>query len=144
MPLYYRYFLYAWFASVVMQALGLIITAITPNVTQDFATPFAISALVLPALYLIISRSFRFTAIATVLFGISTLLFMHLCWDYADKSWFSPPESNNCDGPCYGWFSFERDMPIWQIIIAIGISLIIGGVVLVSRKILKQVFYKKK
>lgn len=40
-----------------------------------------------------------------------------LFWNYKDKPWFSPPDPKTCDGPCYGWFSFENESPAIEILI---------------------------
>ena len=29
--------------------------------------------------------------------------------DYANHPWFAGPETNTCDGPCFGWYSFENE-----------------------------------
>jgi peptidoglycan/LPS O-acetylase OafA/YrhL len=46
------------------------------------------------------------------------ILFASLFWNYMDKPWFKPLRKN-CDGPCYGWFSFENELN-WSLLILYG------------------------
>jgi len=36
-------------------------------------------------------------------------------WSYMNHPWFAGPETNTCDGRCFGWFSFENPSPTFLI-----------------------------
>lgn len=68
---------------------------------------------------------------------IHILLFLTvaiLFWNYMDHPWFSPPMTD-CDGPCYGWFSFENSLGAVPLFIS---SIIFGcislGIKCISKK----------
>lgn len=62
-----------------------------------------------------------FSGISIAIIIIAAQLF----WDYKDRPWFEPPRTN-CDGPCYGWFSFENPLLIEQLVIFSFIKVAIG------------------
>lgn len=62
-----------------------------------------------------------FSGVATVIIIMAAKMF----WSYKDRPWFSPPRTN-CDGDCYGWFSFENPLLIEQLIIVSLIAVAIG------------------
>lgn len=52
-----------------------------------------------------------------------------LYWSYMDHPWFAGPETGTCDGPCFGWFSFENDAPtMWILLLGCGFLLVTGVV----------------
>lgn len=60
--------------------------------------------------------TFTTKSFITHLIKSSVGLFLIVCitglfWGYMDHPWFTGPETNNCDGACFGWFSFENDDP---------------------------------
>jgi hypothetical protein len=46
---------------------------------------------------------------------IAIVVAARLFWDYQDKPWFAPAKTN-CDGDCYGWFSFENELLVVNLI----------------------------
>jgi hypothetical protein len=78
-----------------------------------------------------------FSGISIVIMIIAAKLF----WSYKDRPWFAPPRTN-CDGDCYGWFSFENPLMIDQLIIVsfipIGIGLVLKLVKIRVMRFLKM------
>lgn len=70
-----------------------------------------------------------FSGISIAIIIIAAQLF----WNYKDRPWFEPPRTN-CDGPCYGWFSFENQLMIELLVI---VSLVTVGIGLLL-KLVKQ------
>ncbi|MCH9739787.1 MAG: hypothetical protein K0U38_02960 [Epsilonproteobacteria bacterium] len=60
-----------------------------------------------------------FTLSLMITINMSYLLFV----DYMNKPWFAGEDPFTCDGPCYGWYTFQRDIGA-EIILNFG--LIIG------------------
>lgn len=63
------------------------------------------------------------------LFAIAMLT--ELFWNYMDHPWFAGPETQTCDGPCFGWFSFENDSPT-IIILLTGVPVTAASGILIS------------
>jgi hypothetical protein len=36
---------------------------------------------------------------------------------YLDHPWLAGPETNRCDGPCFGWYTFEFDPPYLLLVV---------------------------
>lgn len=62
-----------------------------------------------------------FSGISIAIIIIAAKLF----WSYKDRPWFAPPRTN-CDGDCYGWFSFENQLMIEPLVIFSFIAVAIG------------------
>jgi hypothetical protein len=65
-----------------------------------------------------------FSGISLAIIIIAAKMF----WSYKDRPWFAPPRTN-CDGDCYGWFSFENPLMINWLIITGAIAMAIGLVI---------------
>lgn len=116
-----------WGGGITLQVVGLLIIAWLRKTNGTYAEPFLFTALILPAVYMIIMSSFRLALLTAILLLLSSLIFSTLFWDYMDKPWGSPDVTGEvCDGACYGWFSFENPVPTREIIIATIISLALG------------------
>ena len=87
-----------------------------------------------PFLALVLSKSgfgasLTRAAVATVYwFGFYTLFV-----DYMNHPWGAGPETNKCDGPCFGWYSFENEACHLCLIAAATVSLLLGLLVLYFR-----------
>lgn len=98
---------------------------------QGYGQYFVNAAMIAPFLVTALApKKSKLSAALVGLFLIVLIFFsMNEFWNYQDKPWFSPPETNTCDGPCYGWFSFENDPPWFGVIISGCISLMLGIIV---------------
>jgi hypothetical protein len=95
---------------------------------QEVGQYFVNAAMIAPFLVTALApKRSKFSAAIVGLFLIVIIFFsMNEFWNYQDKPWFSPPETNTCDGKCYGWFSFENDPPWLKVIITGFVSLCVG------------------
>jgi hypothetical protein len=87
---------------------------------------FALTMLVLPVLVFLVARARLGTRFAraglTILYWLA---FYAMYVDYQNRPWFAVADPRGCDGPCFGWYSFEN-APIY------GILLVFGSLSLVS------------
>lgn len=96
---------------------------------EGYGDFFIRASLIAPFLYCSLSkRSFIPALIRGIGITFIIIVAMELFWNYQDHPWFEPPRVN-CDGPCYGWFSFENPAPVWDIL-RIGVTGSIIGTVL--------------
>jgi len=88
---------------------------------------FALGALVIPLLSMGVSqqglaqRLLR-TLVAAVLMVAAYYLFV----SYQDHPWFVQPPAAGCDGPCFGWYTFEFDPPYGSLFIISGLATSFG------------------
>jgi len=111
----------------IIMALFSISIAISYNIY-----PYA-SAL-LPMLWFLSEEQNRLNYILFILsiaalISIAYLLFV----DYMNHPWFAGEDPFTCDGPCYGWYTFQRD---------IGDEIIINIIVLILSSII-TIFIKE-
>lgn len=76
--------------------------------TFDFLHVINVFSLIVPALFLIGSKyhfikASLFSLLYTVIFFLITSMWI----DYQNQPWFTI-QSWSCDGPCYGWYTFEN------------------------------------
>lgn len=120
----------------------ILINNFTNGYKESYGTYFVEPALIGPAILLIFSkRSFTKNLLSSLLLIFLLILSSELFWNYMDKPWFSPPEPNNCDGPCYGWFSFENNSPFFEVLLVGGISVLTSSLIKLMIPI-KKVFSK--
>ena len=70
---------------------------------------FFSTAIILPFTFFLFNKKgspFIFSILVFVSFNYSYLLFV----DYMIKPWFKV-DPRNCDGPCFGWYMFEKTTP---------------------------------
>ncbi len=95
---------------------------------EDYSIYFIGAAILSPFLVTLLATKKNRSSAALV--GLAMVFIINFAtntfWDYQDKPWFSGPETYTCDGPCYGWFSFENDSPKYWVLLSGFISLIIG------------------
>lgn len=114
--------------STIYIVIRIAINNITNGYKENSGSYFVEPALICPVILLFFSkRSFTKNLLFSFFFIFLLIASSEIFWGYMDKPWFSPPESYTCDGPCYGWFSFENDSPFFSIFLAGGISIIIGS-----------------
>jgi hypothetical protein len=114
---------------VVFFAAGVIYNRISGGMNDFYGSLLVTIAIIAPAFHLFIDtgRTLRLFFCSAVI--ISTILAIgFLFWDYMDKPWFSPSGNFNCDGPCFGWFSFENEFQ-WQTIIIAGTASSAAGLI---------------
>lgn len=123
----------------------IIINNFTNGSKESYGAYFVEPALIGPAILLIFSkRSFTKNLLSSLLLIFLLIFSSELLWNYMDKPWFSPPEPNNCDGPCYGWFSFENNSPLFEVLLAGGISVLTGSLIKLMtpiRKVFGKLFH---
>ncbi len=96
---------------------------------------FGLATVIYPFLALVLSKgSFgagltRACAAALYWFGFYTLFV-----DYLNHPWGAGPETNACDGPCFGWYSFENEACHLCLVIVATVSLLLGLLVLFIRE----------
>ncbi len=118
---------------------GILISNLTNGYKEGYGSYFINPAFFGPAILIIFSkRSFTQNLLSSLLLIFLLTLSSELFWNYMDKPWFSPQESNNCDGPCYGWFSFENDSPLFIVLLTGGLSIILGSLIRFISIILKR------
>lgn len=94
--------------------------------------------LILPASILIFSpksplKDLLFSLLVTFVLGVASLLWIN----YQNKPWFVPQDWS-CDGPCYGWYTFEDNKEV-MVIIHLGLSLSVGLAVRFALETVKEI-----
>jgi hypothetical protein len=112
---------------------------------QTAVNLFLLCALVLPGVVVIFARKkYWINLLLSFACLFLIVVIMHGYWGYMDKPWFSPPEDFSCDGPCYGWFSFENSAPTIEVVSVGVISIVIGSFVKVTSFSAKKLRHKIK
>ena len=107
---------------------------------EDYYNYFALAILIAPILIISLSNNKWHKDITQVVFVIIVIVLLALAfWDYKDKPWLSSPDNGNCDGPCYGWFSFENELKFLPLIITSIVSSIIGFIIKAVKLKLKKI-----
>ena len=95
---------------------------------------FGLAILTCPFLVLVLSKdSFGASLTRAIVAAIYWFGFYAIFVDYIDHPWFAGPETNACDGPCFGWYSFENEPRHLCLIVAATVSLFLGLLVLFFR-----------
>ncbi|GBO52138.1 hypothetical protein APA_4698 [Pseudanabaena sp. lw0831] len=110
------------------------------SISSEYHNYFGLGLIVAPIALFLLSNGrlwqdigFSWLAIGLILFGAERY------WNYRDRPWFEPPRTN-CDGDCYGWFSFENPLMLKELLLVGAIAIAIGILLkLVRDKLLKQV-----
>src|SRR3989339_759881 len=117
----------------------------THGYIQNIGDIFIFPAFMSPALLVFFSHRSKIKSITTAgLFVILLTVSVGLYWNYMDKPWFSPPETNTCDGPCYHWFSFENDPPLFQVLFGGSLSLIGASLIIIVITGLSKIQHHKR
>lgn len=109
----------------------------TTRYTHVYLFAFAIA--LFPAVMVLLSRDrglLRF-----VRGGITALYWPAFYWvfvDYHDKPWFVASDPLRCDGPCFGWYTFEFEPPYREFAILSMVSLGIGIVLALGLQFLRR------
>ncbi len=91
---------------------------------------FALAMLMLPALTLLISCERFGTRLVRAVLTISYWFIFYTQYvSYQNHPWFALPDPRGCDGPCFGWYSFENP-PIYGVLFVVGIMSLLGGSVI--------------
>ena len=95
---------------------------------------FALGILVYPFLALVWSKdSFGASLTRAVVAAVYWFAFYALFVDYKNHPWGAGPETWTCDGPCFGWYSFENPSCHLCLVIVATVSLLLGLLVLYVR-----------
>lgn len=106
---------------------------------EDYYNYFALAVLIAPVLIISLSNNKWNKDIAQVVFVIIIVILSAIAfWDYKEKPWFSPLDDGSCDGPCYGWFSFENELRILPLIVTGIASSIMGFIIKAVRMKLRK------
>jgi hypothetical protein len=90
-------------------------------IAVSFICPFLASFLT--------QRSFMRAFIHGIFFTILTIIATELFWTYKDGRLFTGPDPKNCDGNCYGGFSFENDSPFLEIAMIGTVGSLVGSLI---------------
>jgi hypothetical protein len=109
-----------------------------PQVSSDYHYYFGYGLIAAPLIIFLLSKGriwqdIGFSAIAIALIILAAQLF----WHYQDRPWFDPPRQN-CDGPCYGWFSFENELLVKELLVVGGGAILVGLVLKIVKRRLTQ------
>lgn len=96
---------------------------------EGYATYFLIASYLVPILSALTTKKLFIHILKSILGIVTISVLTEVFWGYMDKPWFSPPETYTCDGPCYGWFSFENFPPTINIL-KNGVYLILATIIL--------------
>jgi len=103
----------------------LVATKLNP-IIEDHRNYFAFVMFILPALTFLLCHGTLGKRIVRPVLAISYwLTFYVLFVDYQDRPWFSQ-EPMSCDGPCFGWYTFENESIYTPLLVISAISLL-GG-----------------
>ena len=91
--------------------LGYLVWSISTHTgyKEGYAGYFLVTALISILIVTVTTKIFEEHLVRCSLGLGLTLISMWVFWDYMDHPWFAGPETYTCDGPCFGWFSFEND-----------------------------------
>ncbi|WP_103666478.1 hypothetical protein [Pseudanabaena sp. BC1403] len=109
------------------------------SISSEYHNYFGLGLIIAPIALFLLSNGklwqdigFSWLAIGLILLGAQGY------WSYRDRPWFAPPR-NNCDGDCYGWFSFENPLMLKELLLVGAIAMAIGILLKIIRdKLLKN------
>ena len=91
---------------------------------------FALAMLILPAITFLLScERFGMRLVRAVLTISYWFIFYAQYVSYQNRPWFAIPDRGRCDGPCFGWYSFENP-PISGVLLVVGVMSLLGGSVI--------------
>lgn len=88
---------------------------------------FALGVFTIPLLSMLASWQGLAHRLARTL--VATLLLLsayYLFVGHQDHPWFVQPPASGCDGPCFGWYTFELDPPYVTLLIISAIAASLG------------------
>lgn len=122
MSMKFTKFFFSWSFLLIPLICLLIKIPLHTGYKEEYVSYFINAALISILLVTFTTKSFTTHIIKS---GIGLFLIVWatgLFWGYMDHPWFAGPETNTCDGACFGWFSFENDDP--------SVTIAIGGTIL--------------
>ena len=110
------------------------------SISSEYHNYFGLGLLIAPITLFLLSNGkiwqdigFSWLAIGLILLGAEGY------WNYRDRPWFAPPRTN-CDGKCYGWFSFENELMHKELLLVGAIAIVIGILLKIIRnQLLKRI-----
>lgn len=108
------------FVVAMLIAIGMITIGIWQHTDPSGSTYhryFGNALIIAPFLIFLLSKGqmwqdFGFSGVTIAAIVVAARLF----WNYQDRPWFAPAKTN-CDGDCYGWFSFENELLVADLIL---------------------------
>lgn len=133
-----------WIVFLILTVLGTILALIATtkcNMSDPrdcHSWPFAAASFIFPLLMLVVSRE---SLIPRLTRAFASAVYWFIAYsvfvDYQHRPWFAQVLPGGCDGPCFGWYTFEFDPPYIVLLILSGIAILIGvGVYLSIRGVL--------
>jgi len=106
--------------------------------TFDYLSVIEVVNVLLPIFIIVLGKNHLVKRILFALFIATLLMIGTGMWvDYQNKPWFVE-QSFNCDGPCYGWYTFENDKNLsWSLPVA---SAIFGIIILIILELIKTIY----
>lgn len=109
-------------------------------ISSEYHNYFVLGLIIAPIALFLLSNGklwqdigFSWLAIGLILLGAQGY------WSYRDRPWFAPPLTN-CDGKCYGWFSFENELMHKELLLVGAIAIAIGILLKIIRnQLLKRI-----
>ena len=63
---------------------------------------------------------------------------------YQEHPWFAQPPEGGCDGPCFGWYTFEYNPPYALLLAVVLSSILLGSIVRLGFQSLVSILQKEE
>lgn len=116
---------YVWLALLISVSI-LLLLATQFTVRKDHVYFFITTIALFPLFSLVLSRSYLRERLLRAIGSIGYwFAFYTLFLSYKNRPWFADG-SKDCDGPCFGWYSFENEPVYLELLVVAGVSLGLG------------------
>lgn len=129
------FFRFGWPSIVLASAAAVLFASLLVRAKEDRQVGFHLAMLVLPAGALLFPTPRLVVRVGRSILTVAVWGAFYAAYvDFMNHPWFSGPETNMCDGRCFGWYSFEND-PSFDLHAANAVvSLLVGAAVLGLRR----------
>jgi O-antigen ligase len=111
----------------ILLPIAILIHGSLDGYAETYIYYFMIASFLIPIAPFSLTKNWKLAVFQSVIFVLVVILFTYAYWFYRDKAYL--PQRFDCDGPCYGWFSFENEINNYLLLLAGGAGLILGGII---------------
>ena len=126
-----------WILFLFLLVIGTVLVLIAANKCHVLVDPrdchfsaFAVASFLFPLFTTVVSReNIAPRLLRAFISAVYLVIAYNIFVGYQDHPWFAQAPPGGCDGPCFGWYTFEFTPPYTILFVLAGKAILIGSII---------------